>query len=154
MKASHVTRVQCAYPQIYLACHVRHIRAASTAHRLSARDSSLLVHLSPTAPITPTELAAHLGIRGSTLSAAIGKLASLGYLRREPDIRDRRVAGLTLTAKGAEAMAETSVLDRERVGAVLAQLSSGELKRALEGLELLARASLQFMSKNSHRGRE
>jgi len=81
MKASHVTRVQCAYPQIYLACHVRHIRAASTAHRLSARDSSLLVHLSPTAPITPSKLAAHLGIRGSTLSAAIGKLASLGYLR-------------------------------------------------------------------------
>jgi len=51
-------------------------------------------------------------------------------------------------------MAETSVLNRERVGAVLAQLSSDELKRALEGLELLARASLQFMNKNSHREKE
>lgn len=43
--AAAVRAVQIAYPQIYLACHTRHTRARSSAFRLSARDSSLLVHL-------------------------------------------------------------------------------------------------------------
>src|SRR5271165_4423634 len=99
--------IQRCYPQIYLACHVDHIRAASTVHRLSARDSSLLVHLSPTEPLSPGDLAAHMGIGASTLSAAIGRLGALGYLRREPKMSDRRAAGLTLTSQGAQAMAAT-----------------------------------------------
>ena len=48
-------------------------------------------------------------------------------------------------------MAETSVLDSERVGAVLAILNRSERKRALEGLELLAKASQQTMSKTEHK---
>src|ERR1700730_15129538 len=144
VKASEVNTVQRCYPQIYLACHKKHIRAASTAHRLSSRDSSLLVHLDSTAPVTTSKLASHMGVRGSTLSAAIAKLAKLGYLKRSQDSRDRRVAGLTLTAKGEEAMAETSVLDRERVHDLLARLTRAERKQALTGLELLAKAACQL----------
>ena len=149
MKSSDVALVQRCYPQIYLACHKRHIRASSTPHRLSAQDSSLLVHLSPTHPMTPGQLAKHLGIGASTLSASTRRLAAMGYLRRDPDPRDRRVAALTLTSKGAAAMAETSVLDASRVALVLAQLSKAEARRALEGLELLAKASQQVMVSNS-----
>ena len=142
-----VELVQRCYPQIYLACHKRHIRASSTAYRLSARDSSILVHLTETVPVTPTELAAHLSVRGSTLSAAIHRLERVGYLQRKRMPRDRRTVALTLTPQGAKAMAETSVLDSERVGAVLATLNRSERKRALEGLELLAKASLQTIGK-------
>jgi MarR family transcriptional regulator, organic hydroperoxide resistance regulator len=147
MPTSAVELVQRCYPQIYLACHKRHIRASSTAYRLSARDSSILVHLHETVPVTPTELAAHLSVRGSTLSAAIRRLEQLGYLQRKRMPRDRRTVALTLTPQGAKAMAETSVLDSERVGAVLAKLNRNERKRALEGLALLAKASRQSMSK-------
>jgi DNA-binding MarR family transcriptional regulator len=143
MNASDVEMVQRCYPQIYLACHKRHIRASSTAYRLSGRDSSILVHLSESVSVTPTELATHLSIRGSTLSAAIQRLESLGYLQRKRIHKDRRSVALTLTAQGAKAMAETSVLDSERVAAVLARLTRSERKRALEGLELLAKASRQ-----------
>ncbi|HWY59139.1 MAG TPA: MarR family winged helix-turn-helix transcriptional regulator [Terriglobales bacterium] len=146
MKPSDVELVQRFYPQIYLACHKRHIRAASTKYRLSARDSSILVHLNETDPVTPTELAAHLSVRGSTLSAAIQRLEELGYLQRKKMPRDRRTVALTLTPQGAKAMAETSVLDSERVEGVLAKLKRDERKRALEGLELLARASRQTMT--------
>ena len=144
MKASDVELVQRCYPQIYLACHKRHIRASSTAYRLSARDSSILVHLSESVSVTPSELAAHLSVRGSTLSAAISRLEALGYLTRKRIHKDRRSVALTLTPQGAKAMAETSVLDSERVAAVLARLSRGERKRALEGLELLAKAARQI----------
>jgi DNA-binding MarR family transcriptional regulator len=144
-----VELIQRYYPQIYLACHKRHIRASSTAYRLSARDSSILVHLNETVPVTPTELAAHLSVRGSTLSAAIRRLEQLGYLQRKKVSQDRRIVALTLTSQGAKAMAETSVLDAERVGAVLARLNRNEQKRALEGLALLAKASRQTMSKTN-----
>jgi DNA-binding MarR family transcriptional regulator len=147
MDASDIELVQRYYPQIYLACHKRHIRASSTRYRLSARDSSILVHLDETVPVTPTELAAHLSVRASTLSAAIHRLEELGYLQRKQIPRDRRTVALTLTPQGAKAMAETSVLDSARVEAVLARLKPSELRQALEGLELLARASRQTMSK-------
>jgi hypothetical protein len=55
---------------------------------------------------------------------------------------------LTLSQQGAAA---TSVLDSQRVEAVLARLKPSELKRALEGLELLARASQQTMKAKSLR---
>jgi len=142
-----VELIQRYYPQIYLACHKRHIRASSTAYRLSARDSSILVHLNETVPVTPTELAAHLSVRGSTLSAAIRRLEQLGYLQRKKMPQDRRIVALTLTSQGAKAMAKTSVLDAERVEAVLARLNRSEQKRALEGLAILAKASRQTMSK-------
>ena len=118
-----------------------------TRYRLSARDSSILVHLSETVPITPTELATHLSVRGSTLSAVIHRLEQLGYLQRKRMDKDRRTVALTLTPEGAKAMAETSVLDSERVAAVLARLNRLEQKRALEGLALLAKASRQTTSR-------
>jgi DNA-binding MarR family transcriptional regulator len=138
--------VQRCYPQIYLACHKRHVRAASTVYRLSARDSSILVHLHPEAPITPTALAAHLGVRGSTLSAAIKRLERLNYLRRAKAAHDRRSAALTLTPQGAKAISATSVLDPERVAAVLSNLNRAQISRAMDGLELLAKASRKLMS--------
>ena len=147
MNTSAVELVQRYYPQIYLACHKRHIRASSTRYRLSARDSSILVHLNETVPMSPTELSAHLSVRGSTLSAAIHRLEQLGYLQRKKMAQDRRAVSLTLTPHGAKAMAETSVLDAERVAAVLAKLNRNEQKRALEGLALLAKASRQTMNK-------
>jgi MarR family transcriptional regulator, organic hydroperoxide resistance regulator len=136
-----VEELQRYYPQIYLACHTRHIRAASTRYRLSAKDSSLLVHLSKTQPRTASELAAHMGIGASTLSAAIGRLAGLGYLRRDPSRNDRRVASLTLTEEGAKAMAATSVLDANRLAALMSLLTDEERKSAVEGMRLLASAS-------------
>jgi DNA-binding MarR family transcriptional regulator len=137
--------VQRCYPQIYLACHGDHVRSRSTQFRLSARDSSILAHLSPDDPLTPTALAAHLGVSGSTLSAAVSKLEKLGYIKRTAIPEDRRSFALTLTRPGAKAMAATSVLDHRRVAEVLDKLSPSKRRRALEGLKLLADASRQRM---------
>jgi MarR family transcriptional regulator, organic hydroperoxide resistance regulator len=139
-----VQEIQRYYPQIYLACHTRHIRAASTRYRLSAKDSSLLVHLSKTEPRTASELSVHMGIGASTISAAIRRLVGLGYLQRDRGRNDRRVASLTLTEEGAKAMAATSVLDGSRLAALLALLTHEERKRAVDGMRLLADASYRL----------
>lgn len=136
-----VRLVQVAYPQIYFACHTRHIRRASTATRLSAADSTLLAHLDEDRATRPTELAKHLGVAASTLSAAINRLGKLGYASLGKAISDGRAVDLRLTAKGAAAMQASSVLDAALVAKMLAQLSSTERNRALEGIGLLARGA-------------
>jgi len=136
-----VRLVQVAYPQIYFACHTRHIRRASTVTRLSAADSTLLAHLDEDRSTRPTELAKHLGLAASTLSAAIARLAKLGYVTLGRAAADRRAVDLRLTDKGVAAMQASSVLDADLVANMLAQLSSSERKRALDGIGLMAKGA-------------
>ena len=136
-----VRAVQIANPQIYLACHTRHTRARSSAFRLSARDSSLLVHLDETHPTRPAALARHMGVGAPTMSAALRRLESLGYVTRRTPETDRRGAELRLTAKGAEALSATSVLEAARVETLLRTLTPAGRVRAVDGLTLLGRAA-------------
>lgn len=139
--AAAVVAVQRCYPQVYLACHTRHERARSSATRISPRDSSLLAHLHEDAPATPADLARHLGVGAPTLSAALKRLAALGYVSVRRNGADARRMDVRLTRAGARAMSASSVLDRARVERVLARLSTADRRRAVAGLELLARAS-------------
>jgi MarR family transcriptional regulator, organic hydroperoxide resistance regulator len=147
LRRQNVRLVQTCYPQIYLACHTRHTRAASTAHRLSARDSSLLAHLDERRPITPSDLARHLGVARSTMSAALKRLHGLGYITMTTHAGDRRNLLLRLAPKGAAAMRATSVLEPARVDRMLAALHAGDRRDALHGLELLARAARQVAAR-------
>lgn len=147
----HIEAIQRAYPRIYLACHADHVKAKSTEYRLSARDSSILAHLDEDHAQTASVLAAHLGVRASTFSAAIKRLVSLGYARKIANPSDRREAQLTLTRLGATAMAATSVLDASRVGAMLSELAPDELAKAIDGLRLLAGAARRLQSKTSNK---
>ena len=144
MLAEAVSEIQRLYPQIYLACHVDHVRAASTAWDLSSHDASILAHLDRDTPISPRELAAHLGVAPSTLSASITRLSELGYLTSKPAPSDKRQRELRLTARGSEAIASTSVLDAKRVAQLLHQLNPNDRAAALRGLRLLALAARQM----------
>ena len=136
-----VRLVQVAYPQIYFACHVRHVRRASTSTQLSATDSTLLAHLDEDDPVRATALAKHLGLSASTLSSAIARLAVLGYVVQRRDPGDGRVVNLLLSSKGATAMQASSVLDSARVKVMLAKLTTADRRRALEGMALLAKGA-------------
>ncbi|HVS51676.1 MAG TPA: MarR family transcriptional regulator [Opitutaceae bacterium] len=153
MSSPSVRAIQRFYPQIYLACHVDHVRTKSNRYHLSAHDAALLAHLDECEPVHATQLARHLGVTNSTLSAALKRMETLGYLARRPHPRDRRHAELTLTTAGAEAMSRASVLDRRRVGAVLARLAAADQTRAIAGLALLAKAAREFQAEAPRRKR-
>jgi DNA-binding MarR family transcriptional regulator len=139
--ARDVRLVQVCYPQIYFACHTRHLRRASTPTRLSAADSTLLAHLDERRSVRPTMLARHLGVAPSTLSAAVKRLTAHGYIVQDRASRDGRVRDLRLSRTGAEAMQASSVLESARVSLMLSQLSAAKRKQALAGLSLLAAAA-------------
>ena len=147
MTDDDVFEVQRLYPQIYIACHTDHVRAASTEFRISSQDASILVHLDRDSGLSPRALADHLGVAPSTLSAVIARLSDLGYLTSKPKATDRRKRELRLTARGAEAIASTSVLNAERVRAMLKRLKPAERKEAIRGLALLARAARKLNEK-------
>lgn len=133
----HVRRVQRAYPQLYLACHVEHATRRRD-HGLSDRDSSILAHLDELAPVTAGTLAKHLGVGPSTLTEAIDRLEALGLVERTR--RGRRVE-LRITALGIDRMQETSVLDAARLDALLALVPARDREAAVCGIELLADAA-------------
>ena len=141
MADDDVYEVQRLYPQIFVACHTDHVRAVSTKWRVSSQDASILVHLDREFGLSPRALAGHLGVAPSTLSVAISRLYKLGYLTSKPNEKDRRQREIRLTARGAEAISSTSVLNAERVRAMLSKLNPGERKEALHGLALLAQAA-------------
>jgi DNA-binding MarR family transcriptional regulator len=148
-----VRAIQRAYPQVYLACHVDHVRTKSNRHHLSSHDATLLAHLDETKPTRAGELARHLGVTKSTLSPALKRLETLGCLVRRAAPGDRRQVELRLTAAGAIAMSDASVLDARRLAGVLARLSPRDQRRAVAGLELLARAAGTYQAHAPRRRR-
>lgn len=136
-----IERIQFCYPQVYYACHTRHDRARSTTAHLSARDATILVHLDRSNPVTVSSLARHLHLSPSTLSEALTRLETLGYVHKSRETSaDRRKVGLVLTGKGADAVRASSVLEARRLRAVLSRLAATDRLVAVAGLELLARA--------------
>jgi DNA-binding MarR family transcriptional regulator len=106
MNGNPIRAIQRYYPQIYFACHVDHVRKASTAHALSSHDSSVLSHFDETRPITPSALARHIGVGPSTFSAQLDRMRVERLLARlSPGERLRAVEGMGLLAGAALQMA-------------------------------------------------
>jgi DNA-binding MarR family transcriptional regulator len=139
--ADHVRRVQRAYPQLYLACHVEHT-TRRRGHGLSDRDSSVLAHLDELSPVNAGALAKHLGIGPSTMTEAIDHLEEIGLVERR---RVGRKVELRITKAGVEQMQSTSVLDAGRVEALLARVPAAQREAAVRGIELLAEAARRLM---------
>jgi DNA-binding MarR family transcriptional regulator len=137
----HAARVLRDYPRIYYACHARHRRDPTTQDVLSERQASILDHLDEAEPVSLKELAKHLGVTASTMSISVDRLVSGGWLLRDRDPVDGRRICLRLTPAGARMKAAQSVLDPDRVRAVLRRLTPAERAEALHGLALLARAA-------------
>jgi DNA-binding MarR family transcriptional regulator len=155
MNADQTIRVvQMAFPQVYLACHTRHERKRSTEDRLSQRDAAILAHLDEETPTIPSRLARHMGIARSTLSEALKRLVALGYVAGTSNGKasSTRLTGVALTARGARAICNTSVLETKRLHRALSSLSDRDLKAIATGMARLAaacRAVADEPSKNS-----
>ena len=142
------TVLEC-YPEIYFACHMRHVRDRSKV--LSAHQASILDHLDSLEPTMVRDLAAHMGVTASTMSLHLDKLESGGYVRRIRSRVDARSVELRLTRAGVRIKQQQKVLDPRLVDLMLGHLTDGERSQALEGLGLLAKAARQLIASRQFR---
>jgi DNA-binding MarR family transcriptional regulator len=141
------------YPRIYFACHRRHVRDTVARRLLSAHQASILDHLDTVDPTTLGDLARHMGVTPATMSIAIDRLVRGGYVTRARSAADRRRAELRLTESGQRIKRASSVLEPERVKAVLEQIPVKERAAALAGLARLAAAADDVMRAQATSGR-
>jgi MarR family transcriptional regulator, organic hydroperoxide resistance regulator len=139
--ATAARQVLRLYPQIYFACHTRHVRDPLSDRLLSRHQASILDHLDEVDPITLTDLSRHMGVTAGTMSLAMDRLERKGYVVRLRDAADKRRVHLRLTSAGVRVREATSVLDPQRVEALLARLDDGQRAEAVRGLMLLADAA-------------
>ncbi|MBI3726714.1 MAG: winged helix DNA-binding protein [Burkholderiales bacterium] len=145
-KTEFIYRIQSAYPRIYHACHADHQPTTASGLAISQRDATILAHLNSTDAMTQAQLARHLGITKSTMSEAIKYLLGQGLLEIEV-ATDKRAHLLRLTEKGIDVMSKSSVLEADKLAAVLAEMTATEMEKAIAGLELLALACFRLTMK-------
>lgn len=134
-----------AYPRIYFACHMRHVRDKQSGQSLSAHQASILDHLDTKQGTSVLEIARHLGVTASTMSLSLDRLERDHYIRRERDAVDRRRTLVYLSAAGERIKRQAKVLEPELVAALLDRLPASQRKQALAGLQLLAHAANQLI---------
>lgn len=74
---------------------IRELSGAFEAHlgrqlTVNATDLAAMEHLIENGPLTPTDLAARLGITTAAMTTSIDRLTALGHVSREPNPGDRR----------------------------------------------------------------
>ena len=139
-------QVMTLYPRIYFACHTRHVRDPQSDRLLSRHQASILDHLDEIDPVTVNDLARHMGVTPATMSLTADRLERKGYVVRLRDTTDRRRVHLRLTSAGVRVRQESSVLDPDRVQALMSRLSDEERTAALLGLSIIARAAQEQMA--------
>ena len=97
-------------------------------HSLSVNDTDLsaMEHLMMNGPLTPTELARHLGISTAAATVMVDRLTAVGHVHREPHAHDRRKVVVVPTPASVQAAFETLAPMFAGVARVTAQLSESD----------------------------
>src|SRR2546423_5863979 len=115
MSQGDVETVLRCYPQIYFACHRRHVRDEKTGSILSAHQASVLDHLDDVEGTSLLGLASHMGVTASTMSLTVDRLERGGYVTRERSAADKRRVDVRLTPAGVRIKRQQKVLEPDLV---------------------------------------
>jgi DNA-binding MarR family transcriptional regulator len=133
--------------RIQRACRPLFAQDPEGGARVSAHQGRILAFLDEADPVMVGELADHLGVTASTMSLTLGRLEQAGYVRRDRDPADRRVANVRLTDAGVRARDARRELDPHRLGRMLSLLDREERREALRALALLAGAADRLLQR-------
>ncbi|HEY3397055.1 MAG TPA: MarR family transcriptional regulator [Armatimonadota bacterium] len=85
-------------------------------------------------------LTEYLGLSLSATSRLVDVLVKRGYLTRETCPQDRRRAQLSVTERGAAALAAAKQVVQEELSRALAPLSAGQQQQVIEVMQVLGQA--------------
>jgi len=112
---------------------------SATADRagLSLTAAATLARLQSEGPARLTELATAEGISQPSMTALVARLSAQGLVRREQDPTDGRALVLSLTAAGADLLAQRRATRTARLAPFVAGLSPDDAQRIAEALPAL-----------------
>ena len=108
-------------------------------HDLTRPEWRVLVNLAEAPSLTASELCARVPAHKTKVSRALAALESRGWITRQPDPQDRRVAHASLTLKGKRAFNRIRPEVEAATEAMLAPLSPEDRRKLEEGLRVLER---------------
>ena len=108
---------------------------------LSQHERQLLHHVPSDGGIPLGDVARHLGIPKSSASEQVKSLERRGFLTRRRDPNDERRLAIVLTEAGVGRVRSDSILDLDRLGAALKNLSGSQRRALIKGLDRLASAA-------------
>jgi len=130
-----------ALPRIRRACRPPFLADPEGGARVTTHQARVLAFLDEDDPAMVGELAEVLGVTASTMSLTLKRLEEAGYVRRDRDPLDRRVANVRLTAAGVRVRDAGLELDPSRAERLLSLLEPAARQEALRALSLLADAA-------------
>ncbi len=112
-------------------------------HGLTRPEWRVLVNLAEAPSLTATELCQRVPLHKTKVSRALAALEARGWVAREVDADDRRIAHARLTPKGRRALAGIRPEMEAATEALLAPLSPEDRRKIDEGLAVLERLFAQ-----------
>lgn len=104
------------------------------AEGLTTAQLRILYRLNAHRGLKAGDLAAHLGVRPSTVTGIIDRLVKLDLVERNADPDDRRVVRTGLTAHGQQTISELTLESRAYIRSILERLNDAELDAAAAAL--------------------
>lgn len=111
--------------------HYRH--AMATAIGAGVPETTTLVQIFVSGPMTPTAIAEALGMTTASVTGLLDRLVAAGFVTRSPNPLDRRSVLVSLTENG------------RRAGNAIFELFSADVVRALDGISESERAALVLL---------
>lgn len=104
-----------------------------------------LVLLERLGPVRMTDIAIYIGRALSATTTVVDRLVEKGLVDRVSDTNDRRLVMCELTDTGRQALERFWRIGRDRLQMVADLLDDEELRRAVDGLELVSNAGGEIL---------
>ena len=111
------------------------MRETADDNELSVSEIHTLVAVGRKSPKTMSSIAQELLINVSTLSIAINKLEKKGFVTRIRDEADRRIVRISLTEKGAEALARHEQFYFRVVDEAIRDMDNGQKRLLIRSMD-------------------
>jgi DNA-binding MarR family transcriptional regulator len=100
---------------------------------------------------TPAELAELAGVTRATMTGLVDTLERDGWVRREPDVQDRRMMLVRLMPKGHQALMAMLPAHFRRIGSIMGVLTEPERRALVHLLDKLVDHAASLSAPLPHR---
>ena len=97
-----------------------------------------------------SDIAKELGVSSAAASQMLDRLVGQGLILRREDQHDRRNKNLTLAEEGRSLLRESVEAQRQWLDALVESMSSDEMERVTEAMDILARRTSEIAAPTVH----